>query len=141
MAEQISATLWQQRMAAGLIGLFGAVALLLAAIGLYGIIAHWVTLRTREIGIRMALGAQPGNVRNVVVRQCLQLALKGIALGLVSSFILTRLMSSVLYGVSSTDPLTFGFASVLLAGVALCAGIAPARRATRIDPMMALRCE
>jgi predicted permease len=141
MAEQISGTLWQQRMAAGLIGLFGVVALSLAAIGLYGIIAHWVSLRTREIGIRMALGAQPASVRNIVVRQCLQLALKGIVLGLVCSLALTRLMSSVLYGVSATDPLTFAVASLLLAGVALGAGIAPARRATRVDPMIALRCE
>jgi predicted permease len=141
MSEQITGNLWQQRMAAGLIGLFGVVALLLAAIGLYGIIAHWVTLRTREIGIRMALGAQPASVRNVVVRQCLQLALKGIALGLVCSFFLTRLMSSVLYGVSATDPVTFVAASVLLTGVALGSGIVPARRATRVDPMIALRCE
>ena len=141
MAEQIAGTLWQQRMAVALIGLFGTLALLLAAIGLYGIIAHWVALRTREIGIRMALGAQPADVKNMVVRQGMWLAVQGIALGLASAFAVTRLMSSLLYGISATDPLTFGVASVLLAGVALGASFAPARRATRVDPMIALRCE
>ena len=141
MDEQIASTLWQQRMLVGLIGLFGLLALVLAAIGLYGIIAHWVGLRTREIGIRMALGAQPSDVKSLVVRQGLWLAFKGIALGLVSAFALTRLMSSLLYGVSATDPLTFVVASVLLAGVALGASFAPARRATKVDPMIALRCE
>ncbi|MFY9607090.1 MAG: FtsX-like permease family protein, partial [Blastocatellia bacterium] len=141
MTEQIAGTLWQQRMAVGLIGLFGVLALVLAAIGLYGIIAHWVALRTREIGIRMALGAQPSDVKNMVVRQGMWLAVQGIALGLVSAFAMTRLTSSLLYGISATDPLTFVVASVLLAGVALGASFAPARRATKVDPMIALRCE
>jgi predicted permease len=141
MSEQIAATLWQQRMLVGLIGLFGALALVMAAIGLYGIMAHWVALRTREIGIRMALGARPSDVKQMVVRQGGWLAVQGIALGLVSAFALTRLMSSLLYGISATDPLTFVAASVLLAGVALGASFAPARRATKVDPMIALRCE
>jgi len=141
MSEQIAATLWQQRMLVGLIGLFGALALVMAAIGLYGIMAHWVALKTREIGIRMALGARPSDVKQMVVRQGVWLAVQGIALGLVSAFALTRLMSSLLYGISATDPLTFVAASVLLAGVALGASFAPARRATKVDPMIALRCE
>ncbi|HSF22589.1 MAG TPA: ABC transporter permease, partial [Blastocatellia bacterium] len=141
MTEQIAGTLWQQRMAVGLIGLFGVLALVLAAIGLYGIIAHWVALRTREIGIRMALGAQASAVQNMVVRQGMWLAVQGIALGLVSAFAATRLMSSLLYGISATDPLTFVVASVMLAGVALGASFAPARRAAKVDPMIALRCE
>jgi predicted permease len=141
MAEQIADTLWQQRMAVGLIGLFGTLAMLMAAIGLYGIIAHWVALRTREIGIRMALGAQPADVKNMVVRQGMWLAVQGIALGLACAFATTRLMSSLLYGISATDPLTFVVASVLLAGVALGASFAPARRAMKVDPMIALRCE
>jgi len=141
MTEQIAATLWQQRMLVGLIGLFGALALVMAAIGLYGIMAHWVALKTREIGIRMALGARPSDVKQMVVRQGVWLAVQGIALGLVSAFALTRLMSSLLYGISATDPLTFVAASVLLAGVALGASFAPARRATKVDPMIALRCE
>jgi len=141
MSEQIAATLWQQRMLVGLVGLFGALALVMAAIGLYGIMAHWVALKTREIGIRMALGARPSDVKQMVVRQGFWLAVQGIALGLVSAFALTRLMSSLLYGISATDPLTFVAASVLLAGVALGASFAPARRATKVDPMIALRCE
>jgi ABC-type antimicrobial peptide transport system permease subunit len=141
MSEQIAGTLWQQRMLVGLIGLFGALALVMAAIGLYGIMAHWVALKTREIGIRMALGARPSDVKQMVVRQGVWLAVQGIALGLVSAFALTRLMSSLLYGISATDPLTFVAASVLLAGVALGASFAPARRATKVDPMIALRCE
>jgi predicted permease len=141
MNEQIASTLWQQRMLVALIGLFGVLALLLAAIGLYGIIAHWVALRTREIGIRMALGAQPADVKRLVVRQGLWLAIQGIVIGLISAVALTRLMSSLLYGISATDPLTFVVASVLLAGVALGASFAPARRATKVDPMIALRCE
>ncbi|HSB12729.1 MAG TPA: ABC transporter permease [Blastocatellia bacterium] len=141
MSEQISSTLWQQRMAAGLIGLFGTIALLLAAIGLYGIISHWVALRTREIGIRMALGARAADVTRMVVRQGLWLALQGIAGGIVSAFVLTRLMSSVLYGISATDPMSFAASSILLAGVALGASFAPALRAAKVDPMIALRCE
>jgi ABC-type antimicrobial peptide transport system permease subunit len=89
----------------------------------------------------MALGAQPRDVKNMVLRQGLWLAVQGIALGLVSAFVLTRLMYSLLYGISATDPLTFFVASVLLAGVALGASFASARRATKVDPMIALRCE
>jgi macrolide transport system ATP-binding/permease protein len=141
MSEQIDSTLWQQRTAAGLIGIFGLLALALAAIGIYGVIAHWVAQRTREIGIRMALGADARDVMRMILSQGLVLALTGVAAGLAGAFVLTRLMSSLLYGVSATDPITFVLSSVVLVGVALGAGFVPARRATRVDPMIALRCE
>jgi predicted permease len=141
MSEQIDSTLWQQRTAAGLIGLFGLLALALAAIGIYGVIAHWVAQRTREIGIRMALGADARDVMRMILRQGLVLALTGVAAGLAGAFVLTRLMASLLYGVSATDPITFVLSSVVLIGVALGAGFVPARRATRVDSMIALRCE
>lgn len=141
MSEQIDSTLWQQRTAAGLIGIFGVLALALAAIGIYGVIAHWVVQRTREIGIRMALGASAADVVRMILRQGLVLALTGVAVGLAGAFALTRLMSSLLYGVSATDPMTFALSSLVLVGVALGAGFVPARRATKVDPVIALRCE
>jgi predicted permease len=141
MSEQIDSTLWQQRTAAGLIGVFGVLALALAAIGIYGVIAHWVVQRTREIGIRMALGASAADVMRMILRQGLVLALTGVAAGLAGAFALTRLMSSLLYGVSATDPITFALSSLVLVGVALGAGFVPARRATKVDPVIALRCE
>ncbi|MEK6284811.1 MAG: ABC transporter permease [Acidobacteriota bacterium] len=141
MTQQIESTLWQQRTAAGLIGIFGLLALGLAAIGIYGVIAHSVAQRTREIGIRMALGADAGIVVRMILRQGLLLALTGVAVGLAAAFALTRLMSSLLYGVSATDPVTFAVSSAALIGVALVACLVPARRATKIDPMIALRCE
>jgi macrolide transport system ATP-binding/permease protein len=141
MTDQIESTLWQQRTAAGLIGVFGLLALGLSAIGIYGVIAHTVAQRTREIGIRMALGAGAQAVQRMILRQGLLLALTGVVVGLAAAFALTRLMSSFLYGVSATDPLTFLIASVVLVGVAVGACLVPARRATRVDPMIALRCE
>ena len=141
MTEQIESTLWQQRTAAGLIGVFGLLALGLSAIGIYGVIAHTVAQRTREIGIRMALGAGAQAVQRMILRQGLVLALTGVVVGLAAAFALTRLMSSFLYGVSATDPLTFFISSVVLVGVAMGACLLPARRATRVDPMIALRCE
>lgn len=141
MSEQIESTLWQQRMAARLIGVFGLLALLLAAIGIYGVIAHSVAQRTREIGIRIALGAGAGDVMRLILRQGFCLALAGVIVGVGAALALTRLMSSLLYSVSPTDPLTFAFSSMVLAAVALGACLVPARRATRVDPMIALRCE
>jgi predicted permease len=141
MSEQIADTIWQQRMAAGLIGLFGLLALVLAAIGIYGVMAHSVAERTREIGIRMALGAQAGEVLRLVFKQGLRLALAGVVIGLAAAFALTRVMASLLYGVSATDPMTFIIAAVILTGVALVACFVPARRATKVDPMIALRCD
>ncbi|PYT09722.1 MAG: permease, partial [Acidobacteria bacterium] len=141
MSQQIESTLWQQRTAAGLTGIFGLLALALAAVGIYGVIAHSVEQRTREIGIRMALGAGSRDVLRMITRQGLTLVFMGVAVGLAGAWALSRLMSSVLYGVSATDPVTFAAASGALIGVALAACLVPARRATKVDPMIALRCE
>jgi putative ABC transport system permease protein len=124
-----------------LMALFAALALALSAIGLYGVLAYAVTQRRREIGIRMALGAQRNDVLKMVAKQGMALALIGIAVGLSASFALTRLMKTLLYGVSPTDPLTFAVIALLLVFVALLACWIPARRATKVDPITALRFE
>jgi putative ABC transport system permease protein len=122
-----------------LLALFAALALALSVIGLYGVLAYTVTQRMREIGIRMALGAQRIDVLRLVVKQGMALALIGIAVGLSASFALTRLMKSLLFGVEPTDPLTFSAVASLLTLVALLACWIPARRATKVDPLLALR--
>jgi len=129
------------RLSLTLLGVFAGVALVLAGVGIYGVMAYSVTQRTHEIGIRMALGARPGNVLNMVVGQGMKLALGGLAIGLVGAWLSTRLMSSMLFGVSATDPLTFIAISIILAIVALGACFIPALRATKVDPMIALRYE
>ena len=124
-----------------LLGVFAVIALLLASIGIYGVMSYSVTERTHEIGIRMALGAGQADVLGFVIKQGLTLTMIGLAIGVAVSLALTRLMESLLFGVSSTDPLTFVVISLLLAIVSIFATYLPARRATRVDPMIALRYE
>ncbi|HEX8144501.1 MAG TPA: ABC transporter permease [Pyrinomonadaceae bacterium] len=139
--EILSELVAEPRLYTLLLGLFAALALTLSAIGIYGVISYTVTQRTHEIGVRMALGAQGRDILRMIVGQAMLLALAGIAIGVGASLALTRLISSLLFGVSTTDPLTFGAVSLGLAVVALLASFIPARRATRVDPMIALRYE
>ena len=139
--QVVSASLAQPRLNTLLLSGFATLATLLAAVGIYGVISYAVAQRTREIGIRMALGAERADVLKLVVKQCMTLAFAGTAVGLVGALTLTRLMSSLLYGVRPTDPPTFLGALLALVAVALLASYIPARRATKVDPMVALHYE
>ena len=141
MKEVLSESLARQRFSMLLLGIFAGLALVLAAVGLYGVMSYTVAQRTREIGLRMALGAQRSDVLRLVVGQGLKLVLVGVVLGLVASFVLTRVMTSLLFGVTATDPATLVTISLMLIAVAVIASYIPARRATRVDPLIALRYE
>jgi putative ABC transport system permease protein len=141
LAEHVTATLTPQRLLAHITTGFGLLALLLAGVGLYGLLAYTVAQRAPEIGIRMALGAQPGAVMRGVVAQGMKVATLGVGLGLAAAFAATRLLKGLLFGVSALDPLTFASGALLLLVVALFACYFPARRSASVDPLMAIRCE
>ncbi|HEY6971628.1 MAG TPA: ABC transporter permease [Candidatus Angelobacter sp.] len=141
MDEWISNSAAQPRLNAMLLGVFSAIALLIAAIGIYGVLAYSANQRTREIGLRMALGAQPGNILRLIVGEGMRFALIGVGVGLLCSIGFGRAVSTLVYGVSVHDPATFAGVAILLTGVALAACVFPARRAAQVDPMIALRHE
>jgi predicted permease len=141
MEQRLHEALARRRFSMFLLGIFAFVALLLAAIGIYGVISYTVNQRTQEIGIRMALGAEPANILRLVIRQALILVTLGTVIGLTGALLLMRLMSSLLYGISATDRVTFVVTPLLLGGIALLASYLPARRAARVNPMIALRYE
>jgi putative ABC transport system permease protein len=141
MNEVIADSLAERRFAMIVLGAFAAAALLLASLGIYGVVSYLVGQRTRELGIRVALGASRRQILTLILGHGLKMTLAGVVVGLVAAFGLTRLMRTMLYGVGATDPITFAIIAVLLTTIALLACYLPARRATRVDPLVALRNE
>jgi predicted permease len=141
LEETVSASLSQRRFSLQMVVLFALTALLLAGIGIYGVISYMVTARTHEIGVRLALGAGRSEIVRMVLRQGLRLAVAGAAVGLVAALLVARLMAGLLYGVRPSDPVTFAAVALALIGVGALACYLPARRAVQVDPMVALRCE
>lgn len=141
MQERVQESLARRRFSMLMLGLFAALALLLATVGIYGVMSYLVAQNVREIGIRMALGSTRRGILGLVLRQGMRLTLAGVGIGLLGAFAITRLMSSLLFGVGAMDPLTFGAIATLLSAVALMATYVPAQRAARVDPMISLRCE
>jgi ABC-type antimicrobial peptide transport system permease subunit len=141
MDEVLRQSLWQQKLFGGLFASFAAIALLLAVTGVYGVISYSVTQRTHEFGVRMALGAGAGAVRRHVLRGGALMAGAGVAIGLLGAFAATRVMGSLLYGVSPSDPISFALVATVLGGACLAACLVPALRATRVDPLVALKAD
>jgi predicted permease len=141
MEQRVNESLARRRFTMLLLGVFASVALALATIGIYGVMAYLVNQGTRELGIRIALGASPRNILSLVLRQGVALAFSGVTIGLASAFLLTRLIRSLLFRVEATDPITFAGISLLLAMITLLASYIPAQRAARIDPLISLRCD
>jgi predicted permease len=141
LTEQADESLVQDRLIASFSTLFGLLALALASVGLYGVMAHAVSRRTNEIGVRMALGAQPRQILDMVMRETLRLVVLGVAIGVPIAMVASRLIRSELYGLSPNDPLTILITTLVMLGVASLAGYLPARRATKVDPIVALRYE
>jgi putative ABC transport system permease protein len=139
MEQLVSTSVAQPRLNAVLLMIFACVALLIAAIGIYGVLSYSVSQRTREIGLRMAIGAQPGGVLLLIVRQGMAVALAGIAVGVAVAVAVSRVLSALLYGIQPRDPVTFLIVATVLALVALIACYVPGRRAARLDPVLALR--
>ena len=141
MDHIVSEAIARQRFSMLLLGIFASLALVLAAVGIYGVMSYSVAQRTHEIGIRMALGARRTDVLKMTVKQGLKLVSVGMMLGLVAAFLLTRVLASLLFGISATDPVTFIGISLVLLAVAVLASYLPALRATKVDPIIALRAQ
>jgi putative ABC transport system permease protein len=139
LAELVSQSVSRPRFYTMILGVFAAIALILAAVGIYGVISYAVSLRTRELGIRIALGASGRQVSGLVLQQGVSLALAGVVIGGAGAYWLTRLLAKLLFGVSATDPLTFLGVAGLLTGIAAIASFIPARKAARVDPLLAMR--